>query len=295
MKRILITGADSFIGTSFEGYVNINFPDDFVVDTIDMKNDAWADISFSVYDVVFHVAGIAHVDNGKSTAEQNKLYYSVNTDLAIKTAEKAKADGVKQFVFMSSAIVYGNSASVGKNKNITKDSPFNPTSCYGDSKIKAEEGILPLNDENFRVVILRPPMIYGKGCKGNYSILSKIAKLTFVFPYVKNERSMLYIGNLCEFIRLMIVNSEQGVFFPQNNEYSNTSEIVRLIGTVHNKKVFLIKGFSWFIKLLSKFSLLANKAFGNFTYDKSLSTYKENYCIYSLMDSIKLSEDIKDA
>ena len=98
---------------------------------------------------------------------------------------------------MSSAIVYGNSAPIGKSKTITKDTPVSPANCYGDSKVQAENGIRPLDDESFRVVILRPPMIYGKGSKGNYPLLAKLAQKTPVFPYVKNMRSMLYIENLC--------------------------------------------------------------------------------------------------
>lgn len=295
MKKILITGADSFVGTSFQRYVTENYPKMYIVDTIDMKDKSWIEQDFSKYDVVFHVAGIAHVDNGKHISECDNAYYRVNTDLAIATAQKAKQDGVNQFIFMSSAIVYGNSAPVGQDKLITKDSPVNPTSCYGDSKVKAENGLRPLDDDTFKVVILRPPMIYGYGCKGNFKVLSEFANHTFVFPYVHNQRSMLYVENLCEFVRLTIDNEERGTFWPQNNEYSSTSEIVRLIGAARNKKIVLIKGFAWAIKLLSKFSGLANKAFGNLTYDKQLSTYKTDYCICNLEESIKLSEGIKDA
>ena len=207
MKRILITGANSFIGTSFEKYINDSFSDQYVVDTVDMRSDSWKEKSFSGYDVVYHVAGIAHSDSGKISKEKEKLYRSVNTDLTIETAKKAKADGVKQFIFMSSAIVYGESSRIGKKKVITKDTPVNPANCYGDSKVQAELGIIPLQDKTFKVCILRPPMIYGKGSKGNFPQLEKYAKKLRFFPYVKNERSMLYIGNLVEFVRLMIENA----------------------------------------------------------------------------------------
>ena len=118
---------------------------------------------------------------------------------------------------MSSAIVYGESGKIGKKKLITKDTPYNPANCYGDSKVQAELGILPLDCPIFKVVVLRPPMIYGKGSKGNFPQLEKFAKIPF-FPYVNNERSMLYVGNLVEFVRLMIENVESGVFYPQNKE-----------------------------------------------------------------------------
>ena len=289
MKKILITGANSYIGTSFEKYM-AQFGDEYVVDTVDMIVDSWKSKDFSGYDCVFHVAGIAHSDNGKISKEKEKLYYAVNTDLTIETAKKAKADGVKQFIFMSSAIVYGNSAPIGKGKRITKDTPVHPANCYGDSKVQAENGLRKLDDDNFKVVILRPPMIYGKGSKGNYPLMSKMAQKLPVFPYVKNKRSMLYIENLCEFVRLMIVNGERGTFWPQNREYSNTSEMVKMIGAAHGKNVHLIKGFEWSLKLLGLFTGIVDKAFGNLYYDKSLSGYKKNYRVCSLKYSIERTE-----
>lgn len=289
MKKILITGANSYIGTSFETYMQA-YREDYTIDTIDMIDGTWREKDFSAYDVVFHVAGIAHSDNGKISEEKAKLYYSINTDLTVETAKKAKADGVKQFIFMSSAIVYGNSAKLGKQKMITLDTPVSPANCYGDSKVQAEKGISKLNDDEFKVVILRPPMIYGKGSKGNYPLLAKFAKKMPVFPYVKNARSMLYIENLLTFIRFMIENEENGVFFPQNAEYSNTSEMVQAIGAVHGKKVLLLKGFTWMLKFLGLFTGLVHKAFGNLTYSMEISEYKQNYRVKNLAETIEATE-----
>ncbi len=290
MKKILITGANSYIGMSFEKYIKDNFSDKYSVDTIDMIDDSWRSKSFKGYDSVYHVAGIAHSDSGKISKEKEKLYRSVNTDLTIETAKKAKEDGVKQFIFMSSAIVYGNSGKIGKKKVITKDTPVNPANCYGDSKVQAEIGLSKLQDERFKVCILRPPMIYGKGSKGNFPQLEKFAKKLKFFPYVKNERSMLYIGNLVEFVRLMVENEEQGIFWPQNSEYSNTSELVKMIAAANYKKTHLVKGFGWALKFLSFFTGVINKAFGNLSYHQSISTYRTNYRKYSLLDSIKETE-----
>lgn len=290
MKKILITGAGSYIGTSFENYINTNFPDKYTVDTVDMIGGGWKEKDFSPYDTVFHVAGIAHSDNGKIAPEKEKLYYSVNTELTSAAAEKAKSDGARQFIFMSSAIVYGNSAPIGKTKIITADTPVSPANCYGDSKVQAEKRLKLLEDENFKVVILRSPMIYGKGSKGNYPLLAKLAlKLPF-FPRVQNERSMLYIENLCEFVRLMIENEESGTFFPQNSEYSNTSELVEMIAAAHGKKIKLVGGFTRLLKIMSCFTRLVNKAFGNLTYERSISDYKENYRVAGLYDSVKRTE-----
>lgn len=289
MKKILITGAGSFIGTSFEKYVS-QWPEKYQVDTVDMIDGSWREKSFAGYDTVYHVAGIAHADVGNVSEERKAFYYKINTDLTIETAKKAKNDGVKQFIFMSSAIVYGDSAPIGKLKRIDKNTPVNPANFYGDSKVKAEEGILPLNDDTFRVCVLRPPMIYGPGNKGNFSVLEKLAKKLPVFPWVTNERSMLYVENLMEFVRLMVDNQESGVFWPQNKEYVNTAMMVRQIAAVNGKKIVIIKGFGWALKTLSHVTGLVNKAFGNFSYEMSMSQYKEDYRVCSFEESIKRTE-----
>lgn len=285
MKKILITGANSYIGTSFEKYIS-QWPNDYKVDTLDMQDEHWKDYNFSDYDSVFHVAGIAHADVNKVSKEEEKLYYDVNTYLTIETAKVAKNAGVKQFIFMSSAIVYGDSAPIGKEKVITKNTPVNPTNFYGDSKVKAELGLQELNEDSFHVVILRPPMIYGPGSKGNYRVLSKFAKKLPLFPKVNNQRSMLFVYNLTEFVRLIIDKNEQGIFWPQNGEYSNTSLLVREIAKASGRKIVLIPGFSPLLKVMANFTGLIDKAFGNLVYDFSISEYDIPYRKYSLKDSI---------
>ncbi len=289
MKKILITGAGSYIGTSFEEYMK-QWPDEYQVDTLDMIGDGWKKFDFSGYDTVYHVAGIAHSDNGKISREKAKLYYEVNTKLTICTAMKAKASGVKQFIFMSSAIVYGESAPIGKSKMITQDTPVSPANCYGDSKVRAEKGLRNLEDDSFKVLILPPPMIYGKGSKGNYPVMSKIAQKLPFFPYVKNCRSMLYIENLMEFVKLMIDNEETGTFWPQNKEFSNTSELVKMIAAQHGKRMVLVKGATLPLKIVGMATGLVDKAFGNLAYDMKISEYKEEYRKISLKDSVERTE-----
>ena len=292
MKNILITGANSYIGTSFEKYM-AQFGDKYQIDTLDMIGDDWKKYDFSGYDTVYHVAGIAHSDNGKISKEKAKLYYEVNTKLTIRTAMKAKKAGVKQFIFMSSAIVYGDSAPIGKMKMITRDTPVSPANCYGDSKVKAEKGLHKLEDDSFKVVILRPPMIYGKGSKGNYPLMSRLAQKMPVFPYVKNCRSMLYVENLCEFVRLMIENEESGTFFPQNSEYSNTSELVKMIAAQHGKRIAMVKGCTAPLRIMGLATGIVDKAFGNLAYEQKISEYKENYRIAGLRRSIMLTEGVE--
>lgn len=287
--KVLIAGANSYIGTSVEHYLR-RWPEKYSVTTLDMENSSWREHSFSKYDVVYHVAGIAHSDGGRISEERVKLYYTVNCDLAAECAERAKAAGVKQFIFMSSSIVYGGVAGLGQQLTITPDTAVNPENYYGDSKLRAEKAINALADERFKVVILRPPMIYGQGCRGNYPVLAKIAGRLRLFPQVENQRSMLYIGNLVEFVRLMIENRESGLFWPQNPEYTNTSDMVHSIAAANGKKIYLMRGWTWLLKALSGFTPLVNKAFGNFCYDQSMSSYKEPYQLFGLEESIRLTE-----
>lgn len=289
-KRILITGKGSYIGTTFSKWVE-QWPDQYFVEFIDMVDESWEERDFSTFNTVFHVAGLAHADVGKVSDEIKKLYYKVNTELTIKTARKAKASGVKQFIFMSSAIVYGESGTISQEKIISKDTIPAPANFYGDSKLQAEKGIQSLVDESFKVVILRPPMIYGKGSKGNYQILAKFAKKLPFFPNVFNQRSMLHHDNLCEFVRLMIDNEESGIFFPQNSEYVQTSDLVKQIAKVHGKYIYLTKCFNPILMILARYTGIVNKAFGNFVYDKNMSIYKKGeYQIRDFAESIKLTE-----
>ena len=289
MKRVLITGANSYIGTSLVNWL-AKEPDKYYIDTVDMKSEAWKRKDFSIYDVVFHVAGIAHADVGKVSEETKALYYKVNRDLTIETAKKAKAEGVKQFIFMSSIIVYGDSSHINHKRVIDKNTVPEPSNFYGKSKLQAEEGIMLLQEDSFNVVVIRPPMIFGKGSKGNYPRLSKMAQQLPIFPNVKNERSMLHIDNLCEFIRLMIMNEERGTFYPQNSEYVSTSELVELIAEAHGKRVILTRVFNPILKLMSNFVGAVNKAFGNLVYEKSMSEYRVEYGIRNLRDSITITE-----
>lgn len=284
MKRVLITGKNSYIGTSLENWLNRK-PDKYKLNTVDMKDVSWKEKDFSSYDVVFHVAGIAHVS---SDPKMEDLYYKVNRDLTFETAEKAKAEGVKQFIFMSSIIVYGDSSS--SKRVIDRNTVPTPSNFYGNSKLQAEEGIKHLESDDFKIVVLRPPMIYGKGSKGNYPRLAKMAKMIPVFPDIDNERSMLHIDNLCEFIKVMIDHEGTGLYFPQNKEYVKTCELVRTIAEVHGKKIIMTKLFNPFLKLMFGIKIV-NKVFGNLVYEKSMSDYdKANYLIRTFKESIELTE-----
>lgn len=279
MKKILITGANSYIGTSLEKWLG-KFPNKYFINTVSTRNDCWRNINFSGYDVVFHVAGIAHI---KETKKNQNVYYQINRDLAYANANKAKAEGVNQFIFLSSMSVYGI-----ENGVINKNSTLSPKSHYGKSKLQAEELIRPLDDGKFKVAILRPPMIYGKGCKGNYPRLANLAIRIPLFPDINNKRSMIFIYNLCEFVRLLIDDCDSGLFLPQNSEYITTSGMVRLIAEVHKKKIIITKLFNPILMLFKSSTI--KKIFGDLVYDKQLSCYKQNYNLFDLKNSIFITE-----
>ena len=286
MKKILITGANSYVGTSFKNWVS-QFLGEYKIDVISLRDEDWRKKSFKNYDVVLHTVGIAHVD---AKPEMEELYYKVNRDLAIDTANKAKKDQVKHFIFLSSIIVYGDSSRLNKLRIIDKDTEPQPANFYGNSKLQAEKGIKLLETDNFKIAIVRPPMIYGKNSKGNYQKLAKIAKKTPFFPDIENQRSMLHIDNLSEFLRLIIDNEDRGIFFPQNKEYVSTSNMVKLISESHKKKIKLTKIFNPSLLIASKKYKIINKVFGGMVYDLKLSEYKDNYRVRSLKESIQLTE-----
>lgn len=294
-RRILITGAGSYIGESFEAYAKKHYDSNLLIDTLDMLDSNWRQTDFGSYDAVFHVAGIAHADIGHVDEETKKKYYAVNTDLAIEAAEIAKAAGVKQFILMSSMIIYGESAPYGKEKTIDEHTLPAPANFYGDSKWQADKGVRKLADESFHVAVLRPPMIYGPGSKGNYPVLSKLAKLLPIFPDVDNQRSMLYIENLCEFLCLLMLGGEGGIYFPQNERYANTSTMVENIADTAGRPIKITKLLKPVVLFASyipgKIGKLTNKAFGNCVYSQKLGSYDGlKYEKVSFCESIRNTE-----
>lgn len=281
MKHILITGANSYIGTSFEKWLEAS-EGDYQIDTLNMIDPKWRQFDFSPYDAIFHVAAIVH-KNEKNM--DPTLYDKVNRDLPIELAGLAKAAGVKQFVFLSSMSVYGN-----KEEVITKETKENPSTYYGKSKLAAEKGLMQLESADFKVLMMRPPMVYGPKATGNYTRLSKLSRITPIFPNIANQRSMIYIDNLLEFVRKAIDTNLSGLHFPQNKEYVTTSQLVKTIRDVNGKNTLLTAIFNPIIKPLSNVSQF-NKLFGNLVYAKELSTEVFDYQVADFHESVRKSEE----
>lgn len=287
MKRILITGKNSYIGNALEKRL-LTSGDNYSVDQIGLRDSSWEQIDFGQYSVVIHLAGIAHLNE---SVIESSLYYSINRDLAVKVAEKAKNDGIKHFVFMSTMSVYGILSGV-----IDQNSPMEPITHYGTSKYEAEELLKAMENDQFHLATLRPPMVYGKNCKGNYPRLANFVKKYKVFPNVDNERSMIYIDNLVESLKLIIDFNLRGTFFPQNINYIQTKNLAKMIGLANNIQVISIPNVLNIFNVLSKYNKTFNKVAGSLVYDKQLATMttlegKElNYNIVDFEESIKETE-----
>ena len=282
MTKVLITGAGSYVGESVRRYI-LSSSSDFEIDAVDTMNDAWKEADFSKYDVVYHVAGIAHVN---ADPKMEALYYKVNRDLTVEVARAAKAAGVKQFIFMSSQIVFHESQSL-KSEVLTADTKENPNGFYGDSKLQAEKGLHELECDAFKVCILRPPMIYGPNSKGNFPRLVTLAQKTPLFPAWHNKRSMLYIDNLAEFVKQAILRELSGTFYPQNRELADTVEIIRYFAKANGHKVWITRLLNPFVWLGSFILQPINKMFATYYYDPEMSKVDFDYQLVSFEESLK--------
>ena len=282
MIKVLITGAGSYVGESVRKYI-LSTSTDFQIDAVDTMGDNWKKADYSQYDVVYHVAGIAHVN---ADPKMEPLYYKVNRDLTIEVAKHAKAAGVKQFIFMSSQIVFHESQSLN-SEVLTAETKENPNGFYGDSKLQAELGIMPLEDENFKVCILRPCMIYGPNAKGNFPRLAKLATKVPVFPCWHNKRSMLFIDNLAEFVKQAILRELSGTFYPQNRELADTVEIIRFFAKASGHKVWITRLLNPFVWLGSFVLQPINKMFATYYYDPEMSKVDFDYQLVSFEESLK--------
>ena len=279
--NILITGADSYIGTNVEQWIKSHT--EYQVDTLDTMADTWREADFTPYDVVFHVAGIAH---RKATCKDKDIYFAVNRDLALLVAQKAKEAGVKQFIFMSSMSVF-HGERLPFHRVITAAEPTTPKGFYGESKLQAENGLHALESDTFKVCIIRAPMVYGKGAKGNFQRLIRLATQTPLFPEYHNQRSMLYIDNLAEFVLQAIRHQLSGTYYPQNRELSDTVEIVRYFAKAQNHRIGFCRCLNPFVWMTSHSIQAVNKLFGTYYYEPAMSQVPFEYQLVTLEESLK--------
>lgn len=260
MKRILVTGEHSYIGNALRCYVDrYGLEEQFSLQYISVRGRDWKDISFQGFDAVVHLAAIVHQNEGSIDAKQ---YYEINTDLAVELAQKAKSDGVHQFVFFSTMSVYGLNRGIIRNDTVPK-----PITLYGKSKLLAENSILDLQDSSFIVSVLRPPMVYGPKCNGNFDKLIKIVKKTPVFPAIHNQRSMIYIESLVRFTLDVVAEGRKGLFQPQDSHNMCTTTMAQWIADSMKKKLHVSVLLGICVRLIMPFSKTVSKAFGSLIYD----------------------------
>ncbi len=266
--RIMVTGSTGYIASHIKFWFD-GKKSDYITDCVSVRNGIPKCIEN--YDVVIHTAGLVHKSEKKYSYQD---YYDINTNLTINIAKKAKQSGVKHFIFISTMAVYGLEGSLDKDVVITEKTVPNPTTKYGKSKLAAEFALRELESDDFKVSIIRPPMIYGKNCPGNYRMLKKLAVLTPIFPFVKNKRSILHINSLCQLIFLIVQNDKSGLYFPQDKTYGCTSKIVKRLSARKGKKIYLSKFLG---KVIYLFDVsIIKKVFGNLVYSKKISMHFNN-------------------
>ncbi|MCL2404193.1 MAG: NAD-dependent epimerase/dehydratase family protein [Defluviitaleaceae bacterium] len=281
VKRVLVVGANSYIGDSFARYARKRL----CVDIVD-SYEGWKTAQYNEYDSVLMVAGLAHQKWTRKQQEANKdMYNAINSDLAIAVAKKAKAGGVGQFIYLSSMAVYGRA--VGAITTNTKVMPKD-TDYYGLSKYRAETALASLSQVGTSLCIVRPPMVYGPGCPGKFASLVKVAKVLPFIPFVDNKRSMIFIDNLCEFLCLAIERHISGVFHPHNNEYMNTTLLIKAIAKAMGKRRYVMPGLGLLVRCMMPFSSTAKTAFGSLYYDGNVAAmpFKDDYQVVSIAESV---------
>lgn len=279
MKRVLIIGQTSYLGKSLRIYLE-KFPEEYSVDTLSVRTDNWKKCSFQNVDAIYYVAALVHIKENSVSEEE---WFRVNAHLPVEVAGRARNEGVKHFIFVSTMNVYGL-----QSGHIDQNTLIKPVTAYGKSKFYAEEKLIKLCSESFAVVILRPPMIYGKGCKGNFGRLMKLALKCPVFPRFENKRSMLYVENLNIFVEKVIKLELNGIFCPQDKELVNTWEMVKLIRENKAKRLLGVKIFNPIIKGLRKRVSVFGKVWGDLYYSQNLSRIEGiEYQKFGLEDAIR--------
>lgn len=267
MRKVLIAGQHSFIGTAVERRLAA-FGADYETQSLNMHGEDWKHFDFSPFDSVVHVAGVAHVS---PKPELRPLYEAVNRDLAVECGRRARDMGVRQFIFLSSAIVFGEAAPAGENREITPDTSPAPAGAYGRSKLEAEHGLRSLEDGRFHAAILRPMMVFGAGCKGNYNQLSALARRSPIFPDLPNRRGAVYIDDLAELIRRLVDTGEGGTFHPQTAIVS-TADFARAVAKAHGRHVLFTRAFNPLLRAMGG-SGVVRRAFGGFYYREDMADH----------------------
>lgn len=281
-KKVLITGANGYVGNKLSRYL---LSQSYDVKTLSVRNDDWKNEDFSQYDAIIHLAALVH--NNEPGADM-KRYMDVNYKLTKLLADKAKQQQVPQFIFFSTMAVFGLDGKLGSPEKIDNNTILDPKTEYGISKLKADEYLLSIEDDNFVVSIVRPPMIYGEDSPGNFKKLKKYAEHIPFYLNIDNERSAINIDNLVLYVGELIKHKQTGIHYPYDNESFKTNEVIKEIRNYNNKNSYAIVVPKFLLPLLSKLSVF-NKLYGNLTYDNMFNDKETSGKFVGLKDSIRKS------
>lgn len=225
-------------------------------------------------DVVVHSAARVHVMKD-SSEDPLAEFRKINRSATLRLARLAAEAGVKRFIFLSTVKVNGESTSTGSPFSERDNST--PTDPYGISKWEAEQGLMQLAKETgMEVVIIRPPLIYGPGVKGNFSSMMRWIGKGVPLPLgaVSNQRSLLALDNLISFILICLKHPKAAneLFLLADGEDVSTSQLIKKLSHAMGKKarllpipVLLMK---FVARLLGKKDV-ADRLFGNLQIDSS--------------------------
>lgn len=277
--KLLITGSSGFVGS----YFTSKYKEKYEIKTFSFLKDDINNLDCGDIDVVFHLSALVHQMGGASAEE----YEKVNVTQTLELAKKAKKSGTKHFVFMSTVKVYGEET----NNKYSEKSICTSEDEYGKSKLKAELELQKLEDENFKVSIIRTPIIYGYGVKANIKNLVNLVNKVSILPFgkIENKRSMVYIGNLCHLVDEVITEQKVGIFLASDDEPLSTSKLIKLISKNLDKKIYLIKipFFESLLKILKP--SFHKRLYGSLEVDNSITKEKLNLKNpYSVEEGIRL-------
>lgn len=287
--KILVIGKNGYISKCFQEYMSCYAND--VVKAISVRDDAWKNMSFAGFDAVFNTAALAHNNARKGTDEE---FINLNVKLPFEIANKAKQDKVPIFIHMSSLIVYGNPSGINEFNPITRDTIPNPDNIYGKSKYMGELELSKLEDDNFKIALIRSPRVYGEKDTDSIQQLTRFAKTMPIFPNIKNSISMIYSDNLCELVRLIAESKQGGTYYPQQERYICTSELVKDISVASGHRLYLTKVFNPILYLIRNKAGIVSKVFGNEVYDMDLSNHFDGkYRVVSYEKSVERLASMK--